>query len=121
MTSRLRTAGVSRLPRRSRSASTLATTPEELTQQTPPSSTAAVGPHPSTRPARNPGVKLTTASTTPGTAPVRSPWRSSSGLYSRPRVSSSSSTPISPARRMKSALTSRGATPPLPTASPANR
>ena len=113
--------GVSGLARRPRSRSTLAAMPDELTQVTPPSSTAAVGSHPSITPATTPGVKLAAASVNPGTRLVRRPWRSSSALYSKPRVNNSSSTPISATSRMNSALTSSGASPPLPTASPASR
>ena len=50
MTSRFRIAGVSRLPSRSRSVSTLETTPDELTQLTPPSRTASVGVPPEQQP-----------------------------------------------------------------------
>ena len=72
-------------------------------------------------PAAKPGVKFTSASVTPGTSPVLSPRRSSSALYSSPNASSNSSTPISATSEMKSALTSSGAIPPLPTAKPASR
>ncbi len=84
ITSRFRIDGVSRLPRRSRSARTLDTIPDELTQQTPPRSTAAGRSHPSSSPAAKPGRKLATASNSPGCRPVRRPCRSSSPLYSRP-------------------------------------
>lgn len=95
MTSTLNTAGVSALPRRPRSLSTLAAIPDELTQVTPPSRTAAVGDHPRSNPTATPGSALKTPSAMPAPTPVRSPVRSSEEVYSSPSVSRSKSTPIS--------------------------
>lgn len=64
-TSTLRITGVSRLPTRPRSPSTLAITPDEEIQVTPASTTAATGPQPSSSAARAPGTALRAQSTSP--------------------------------------------------------
>src|SRR5918993_656919 len=59
------TTGVSRLPSRPRSLSTLATTPDEVTQVTPASTTAATQPQPSSSASAAPGSALSAASSNP--------------------------------------------------------
>ena len=117
----LSTGGVSRLPRRPRSASTFDTIPAEVAHVIPPSSTAASGSHPRSSPNANPGNALSTKLTTLACIPVRSPVCNSSCEYCNPRASRSSKTPISAPIEMKSSLTLIFANPPSPTASPAMR
>ncbi len=62
MTSTDSTTGVSRLPSRPRSRSTLATTPDDETQVTPARATAAIGPQPSRSATAAPGRALRSAS-----------------------------------------------------------
>ncbi len=121
ITSRFRTAGVSRLPRRPRSDNTFDTTPDEVIHVTPPNSTAASGVQPRSSPTITPGTAFSAMSTTPAARPVRSPDRSSESEYSSPSENSSRSTPISAASEMKPSVTSRSIKPPLPTARPASR
>lgn len=115
------TAGVSRLPSLPRSVSTLAMTPDEETQVTPASATAATGPHPSSSAATAPGTALRTKSTTPEGYWARRLPTSSEALYSSPSSRRSRTTPISAPTEMKSSLADSGTRPPCPKASPASR
>ena len=111
--------GVSRFPRRPRSARSFATIPDDVMYVTPARSRAASGPQPSSNPARKPGVALSTRSTKPEGAPARRLPVSSSAVYSSPRVKSRRTTPIDAPTSMNSAETSGGRSEPM--ASPTSR
>ncbi len=113
--------GVSRLPSRPRSPRTLAITPEEEIQVTPPSTTAATGPQPSNRAVAAPGRAFSAKSTAPAGYWVFRLLTRSAAVYSRPSISSSSTTPISAPVETNSVLALSGRRPPCPKASPPSR
>src|SRR3954471_9132518 len=108
MTRTDRTTGVSRLPIRPRSVSTLATTPDDDTQVIPASNSAASQPQPSSSAKAAPGSAFNTASYAPAGAPDRRLPTSSPAEYSRPSMTSSNMTPISAPTSMNSSLADSG-------------
>src|SRR6185437_3714490 len=95
--------------------------PDDETKVIPPSSTDASRFHPSSRPAINPGGKLSRMSMT---IPQNSLLRlllSSSPVYSSPNMKSSKRTPTSAPNSMKLLDRWRGASPPFPQARPPRR
>src|SRR3990172_3520804 len=115
------TIGVSLLQTQPRSNRTLATPPDDEMYVTPPRNSDVIRPYDSARPATNPGMKLATRSTIPVTAPERRLAISSDPVYSRPSMSSSSTTPRSAPTSMNSSEVTTGTRPPSPKASPPMR
>jgi len=74
------TVGASLFPTHSRSSSSLATTPEEEMYVMPPKNSAGSRPHPSKKPAANPGVKFRARSRSPDRAELRRLETSSSAV-----------------------------------------
>ena len=121
MTRMDRTTGVSRLPTRPRSRSSLAITPEDDTQVIPAMATAAIGPQPRTSANAAPGTALNRASSIPALRERLRLPTSSSAEYSRPSMARSRMTPISAPTSKKSLLADISSAPPVPRTSPASR
>ena len=116
------TTGVSRLVRRPSSCSTFAMTPEDETQVTPASATAAIGPQPSRKRDDRPGRGVERHVDDARESRCLERCRTSStALYSRPSITISRMTPISAPISMNSSLAAIGKNPPSPKARPPSR
>ena len=112
------TVGVSRLPTRPKSVSTLEMTPEEETHVTPAMTRAPMGPHPMMSAKAAPGTAFSRASHTPTGAEDLSVPTSSRGENSSPSIKSSSTTPTSEPVFRNGMLASNDKKPPTPKSSP---
>ena len=116
-----RIVGVSRLPKRLRSVSIFAITPDDETYVIPPRTTAPSAPQPSNKPITIPGVALKTKSITLERRFVAMLCRNSCGVYSRPKTNIRNTTPSEAPTSTNGPASVIGMMPPSPKNNPASK